>query len=113
MDCQCIQGRIADEWSVDDRNIIVVRSHYLPRLTQTIYEDGTTDNNGQAETTNLFEERLPDFATLRDLLLQLLLRSNCAVVFGGLIEASRNRAVRRRARKHERRHKRSYVRAQP
>jgi hypothetical protein len=77
-------------------SIVVIRSRYL-RLAKTIHVDGTIEAYGQAKRIDLFDVPLPNLDTLCDLLVRLLPRSSCAVVFGSIIDLSRTRGVRRLA----------------
>ena len=77
-------------------SIVVIRSRYR-RLAKTVYADNTILDYDKARIFDLFEIFLPDFAALGKLLVRLMPRSDCAVVFGAIVDPSRITGVRRLA----------------
>jgi hypothetical protein len=65
------------------------------RLAKAIHPDGTIEAYDKARTFDLAEVPAADFRSLENLLRQLLRRSDCALVRGGIADPARVRGVRR------------------
>jgi hypothetical protein len=76
--------------------VTIIRSRHLP-LAKRIYGDGRLEQYANGRTFDLFEHIVPDLDTLHELLVRLQSRTDCAVVFGGILDSSRVHRVRRLA----------------
>jgi hypothetical protein len=76
--------------------LTVIRSRHL-RLAKTIHAHGRIDDYDRAKTIDLYSMPVPDLDAIHALLRRLLGRPSCAVVFGGIADLTRTRAVRRLA----------------
>ncbi len=65
------------------------------RLAKVIHKDGTIDAYDKARTFDLAAVPVPDLAGIERVLRQLVLRSDCAVVRGTILDMTRVRGVRR------------------
>ena len=77
-------------------SVTVIRSRYL-RLAKVIHADGRTQDYDQAKTIDFFSMPSNSLDDIHTLLIRLLPRPDCAVVFGGIVDPNRAQRVRRLA----------------
>src|SRR5436309_407422 len=76
--------------------VTVVRSRFL-RLAKRIHQDGRIDDYDTVRTVDLFAVSVAGLDDVHNLLLRLLPKWQCCVVFGGIIDPAHAKGVRRLA----------------